>query len=1196
MDWKKNTKLIGKILLWILGIWLGLLLIIQIILLPPIFTSIANGLASDVLDADVSIGKASGSIFEHFPRITFTVEDLEITYPHDKYKTIALNGPQDNLLYSGCGEKVDTLASIKKLSTSVSLSALLLGDIKLPHIEVESPRIYAHYYDEEHANWDIFASDEEEEEDDEEGMNIILKKISITGKPEIVYTDSQDSLFTRLTMSSLAFDGHFETNAFHKISANADIEDFFIDGKWGTDSMAVGITRATIVPKGQKLHLEADANATYATEGSEPITLPIAFTSDLTIKDDPDIAISLDNITTHIAMVPVKGHFDIKVTDEEAIMDSRLNITRCKIQPILHNYLRLRMPEAADIQTDTEVSVGAVISGAYNFITETMPKVEISLDIPDSQISYSSFPEEINFGLNADFRMNADGMMDTDIEKVSVHTHGLGLETAVSITDLTGEDPAIVINGNLRASLDSLRKFLPDELNIHAGGNITANIDGAIKMSELDIYKFSQSSLEGEIKGSNIRVQMADEDLNVKMDGLNIQLRPEYIQSRRDPEQTYRLMGVTGHLASADITYEDAFTFKGKGIEIGAKNSADKEDGDPQNVKFLGGHMNADMLQLKDSEGTTIRLTETKNSFHMRPKHGQPTIPVLSVSNQNHRIAYITRDNRVILTDSKISATAAMNTIDRKKRREAFIDSLARVYPSVARDSLFAHMRSQRSSKTIPSWMKEESFRSSDIQFDLNETFKTYFREWDIEGNAGIKTGIVMTPYFPLKNILSCASLSFNNDKVSIDSLKIEAGESDLYTKGSLSGLRRTLLGRGSIQLNMNISSDSVNADELLKAYTIGSQYVPDGGTESSQLSDSEYLEQITADSVMTADAEPALFVLPGNLNAKIDINASGIKYKDLQISSLTSDIIIKERCAQLTGTSITSNMGSLNLDAFYATKSKKDVSTGFCLDLKDVTSERVIALMPEIGEIMPMIGSIKGMLNCEVAATASLDTTMSIIGSSINGIARLSGKNLSISDDEVYTAVAKKLLFKNKKKGKIDSLVVEGTIRDSRLEVFPFIFKIDRYTLALSGIQNMDMSYKHHISVLRSPLLIRLGLNISGPDYDNMKFGIGRAQYRVKKIPSFAAVIDQTKNDLRYSIYNIFETGVEKTITNQNVHSLITKHQNEIGYINAAELEIEKLTDEELRKLEESEDADAFLEEAIQAAVTAVKKMLKSN
>jgi hypothetical protein len=187
-------------------------------------------------------------------------------------------------------------------------------------------------------------------------------------------------------------------------------------------------------------------------------------------------------------------------------------------------------------------------------------------------------------------------------------------------------------------------------------------------------------------------------------------------------------------------------------------------------------------------------------------------------------------------------------------------------------------------------------------------------------------------------------------------------------------------------------------------------------------------------------------------------------------------------------------------------------------------------------------------------------------------------------------------LLFKNRKKGEISELVLEGTIKDNTLEVFPFILEIDRYTLGLSGIQKMDMSYKHHVSVLRSPLLIRLGLNISGPDYDHMKFKLGKAQYKAKKMPSFADVIDKTKSDMKYTIQHIFDNGIENTIANSDLQHHVRKHRSDIGYINAAELEMEELSKDEMSQLEESENAETTMESIQTNAVKAVQKALKNK
>ena len=1186
MKVNKTIKITGKILLWILGIWTGLMLLIQIVLIPPFCTRIANNVAGDISDASITIGRASVSIFRHFPRITFTVNDIDVTYPHERYDSIAKASLQGHLLYSGCGETVDTLASLKRASASISLLSLLSGDIKLPHIEVESPKVFAHSYDPDHANWNIFGSAEEPadttttETSDEEGMNIILRKLDITGRPRIVYTDGQDSLFALITLNSLTFDGDLQTNDILRTSADFEMDRLFVAGRYGTDTLALGLEKLKTIDEDDYMHMQMEATTFLATKAFGRMAVPVQLSADVSLPEDQGIAVSLHNIATDLATIPISGNIDVKLREDKLFMDGQIDISKFRIQKILHEYLAKFIPELTDVQTNTELSASATFNGCMDSQSGTMPDVKVDLDIPYSELSYSTFPEKIHLGMNAAFNMDTTGTMNAQVSKARLHTYGLGLDASFGIDDITGKDPLMQIDGKMKASLDSLRHFLPDTLNLVAEGDIRAELAGTVKMSELDIYTFSNASLDGHIGSSDIILQMPDDSIDVQMHGLDIILKPEYIQSRRDPALKYRLMGVTGKLISADIEYGNALNFKGSNIEVGAKNSSDNGDADPQNISYLGGHLNAELLQINDSEGTSIKLDNTKNRFQMRPKRDQPKVPVLSLTNKNQRITYITSENRIILTDSKISAKAAMNTFD------------------APRDSMRRRPRTRTFSGTMPAWMTENDFRSSDIKVDLNETVKKYFREWEVQGDAGIRTGIIMTPYLPLRNILRGAYMSFNNNRIAIDSLKVLVGNSELYADGSINGLRRIMLGRGAIQMDLNISSASINADELLKAYTIGSKFEAGTTGTSSEISNSEFFKQVTADTTLTTEqtSAPSLFVIPGNLFAKINLDASGIKYKDLDISSFTAGMLIKERCAQLTGTSMRSNMGGFDLDAFYATKSKKDIRTGFCLDIKNVTSERVIALMPELGEVIPMIGSIQGRLNCEIAATAALDTTMNIIMPSVNGIARLSGKSLSISDDEVFTSVAKTLLFKNKKKGEIDQLVIEGSIKDNCLEVFPFILKVDRYTLGLSGLQNMDMSYKHHISVLRSPLLLRLGLNISGPDYDHMKFRLGKAQYRAKSVPSFSKAIDQTKEELKASIYNIFDRGIDNTIDKRDIQTLIRQHQSSIGYTNAAEVEIEELSAEDMEKLEKSEASDSMMEEAMAAAVAAVQEVLKNK
>ena len=450
----KIFKWTKKTVLWILGLWLGLLLLVQILLLSPILTPVVNSLASDYLDANVSIGSASGSVFSHFPKITLNIEDLEITYPHERFDSIAKTVVQGHLLYRGCGETVDTLASIKKFSASISLLALASGNIRLPDIEVDSPKIFAHSYDQGHANWDIFIDDGEEEEDEEtseESMDIILKKIELTGRPRIIYTDSQDSLFTMITANRISFDGNYQTDALHKTFADTEFERLIIGGRYGVDTLAISIDALKTTRVEEHMHLEVNTNAHMATKAFGRMKVPVAFSADMTLPEDKDIAVSLRNMKADVATIPASGSLDIVLRDDKTAVDGQIEIPRCNIQTFLHDYMATFVPELKNVQSDTELSATAKISGSLNYVTGALPRVDLALNIPDSEIDYSTFPEKIRMGMDADFVMDTTGTMSADVKKARISTYGLGVDTSLGIDDITGDDPLFLISGNFRA-------------------------------------------------------------------------------------------------------------------------------------------------------------------------------------------------------------------------------------------------------------------------------------------------------------------------------------------------------------------------------------------------------------------------------------------------------------------------------------------------------------------------------------------------------------------------------------------------------------------------------------------------------------------------------------------------------------------------------------------------------------------------
>ena len=304
-----------------------------------------------------------------------------------------------------------------------------------------------------------------------------------------------------------------------------------------------------------------------------------------------------------------------------------------------------------------------------------------------------------------------------------------------------------------------------------------------------------------------------------------------------------------------------------------------------------------------------------------------------------------------------------------------------------------------------------------------------------------------------------------------------------------------------------------------------------------------------------TAIASP-LIVIPSNLTAKVGVQAGTIRYSDLETSFVSTDLEMKERCLQMTNTFAMTNMGEVFLEGFYSTRTKKDLTAGFDLMLSNITAEKVIQLFPAVDSIIPMLKAFKGLLDCEIAATSAIDTSMNIVLPSLSGMVKIDGKNLSLSESEDLDKLRKTLRFKDRDSSYIDRMSVRGIVKENQLEVFPFILNVDRYTLALNGLQGFDQRFKYHVAAIKSPIPFRFGVNLGGT-FSDWRWKLGKAKYKSVKIPLFDDEIDGLRVNLVSSIHNIFDRGIEQAIRrNEESQQAIEEKKAEVAYTGAEETE----------------------------------------
>ena len=1163
-------KITRNILLGVIGLWAVILIILQIVLTPGVLTNLANNFAAGMVDGNVTFGKVRASVFRHFPYLDVTFDSLSVTYPSDRFE--AYGAGKDWYTSQGRGETSDTLMSFNRLSASINLSSLIAGQINVPRISLVKPRIFATSYNDSTANWNIFkfmSTGEEEADTASAGIpDMVIGKIRLTDRPRIIFSSMPDSTSLSLSLKRMVFFGRVVTRDISKSRLGLRVDTLFMTGRFPTDTVAMRMDNFVIRGKDHGINVKGKATAYMATGTYGRMKLPVEMDARISFPKDSIRTISIEHFNASLADIPVSAKADVGFRGDSIYVSGGCYIKDCEISRPINYFGKNLMKGLGDFRTDAVISMAARAEGWLD-TKGHIPAVDAVLEIPVSTVSHKMLGDN-KIGFKAVLKGNESGRMDLQLDSLLFIGRGIALAGSGEAADLLGEDPDLNVDSHFFLNLDTLSTLLKKMVGYNASGRLAAELKGGIKMSQLSPYTFADADLKGSIKSREMVLYSAEDSLDIYIDSLDVRLGTFgnlYTSSIKKGE---RMMAVAGYVDSLRFRYKDDFSVMGRKLKLMAQNSAEILDKTDSSAFYpFGGKFEAGFLFLRGADTSIVAVAKSDNTFTISPKEGSPDVPVLDLKSNTAGIFLKGPVNRLSVRNLEMSANAAMNSIERRRKARAFVDSLSRANPDVPVDSLFRRWRRSMPERKVPEWLSEDDFRKSDISLNLGDNIKKYFREWDMDGSIAFARTGIMSPYFPLRTRINDFKGTFNNNQIKIEKLGIRSGRSDISATGSLTGLRMAVLRNGFLKLDVDVKADSLDMNQLLSAYSAGRTFNVNefAGKDISGMEDSEFEAMILADSTEVQDTQ-MLIVVPANIVAELKLDARNVKYSKLEMDRMTADLKVRERCIQFTNTSATTNMGNLFFEGFYATQTKKDLKTGFNLNFSKITAEKVIEMLPAIDSVMPLLKSFKGELNMEMAATADIDTTMSIQMPTINGVIRIGGEHLQMHNDESIKKIAKILKFKDKENTYIDKMTVEGLISDSRLEIFPFVLDIDRYILAMSGVQNLDSSFKYHISVIQSPLPFRLGIDLWG-DFDDMKFKIGKAKYKSANVPVFTAAVDEVKLNLAESIRNIFQKGVDEAVRENRRQKQINDYKKNINYVQAVDEQMDTLTSEEQKTLD---------------------------
>ena len=379
---------------------------------------------------------------------------------------------------------------------------------------------------------------------------------------------------------------------------------------------------------------------------------------------------------------------------------------------------------------------------------------------------------------------------------------------------------------------------------------------------------------------------------------------------------------------------------------------------------------------------------------------------------------------------------------------------------------------------------------------------------WIPKGIIGFRRMRMSTPEFALPIRMKKTSVTVGNRMITLKNATCRVGHSDLTATGAIYDLYGTMKHHRPLRGKLEISSRNLDCNQLINSLN--------------------FPEDTLQAEVDTTASSLELFVIPKSLDFELQTNLKRVKYDKMIFEDVRGAVDIRNQAVHLKGLSMKGMDAQMNATLVYRAQEKKQGYAGFDFRLHKINIAKLVEFAPSLDTIVPMLRSFQGVVDFEAAAEAVLDSNLNIKIPSLRSAVHIKGDSLVLMDGETFAEISKMLMFKNKERNMFDSISVNMTIKDGNVTVYPFIVQIDRYKAAVGGTQGLDMNFDYHISILKSPLPFKMGVNITG-NLDKMKFKLGKAKYKDAVTPVEIRKVDSTRINMGRQIVNDFRQVMKR-------------------------------------------------------------------
>ncbi len=377
---------------------------------------------------------------------------------------------------------------------------------------------------------------------------------------------------------------------------------------------------------------------------------------------------------------------------------------------------------------------------------------------------------------------------------------------------------------------------------------------------------------------------------------------------------------------------------------------------------------------------------------------------------------------------------------------------------------------------------------------------------WNSKGDLQLRRIRVGIPQYAMPIEAEDIHVTQGEREIKIESCKVKTGHSSMSMSGSIHNLYYAIKTGTPLNATLDMEADTINFNELLSAIVKDEE---ERVSTVSSLNDSTMVVATTDNLVATDSMPNQIFVIPEFLNFKIGAKAEHVVWSKLNFKRVRGHLQVTNGALHMTDLVFRQGESRAITIMSYKANEMKDKANINCFVRWEKADIEEIVSSIGIDSLMPMMKPLKGTVDCYFAAKMQMDSTLTVDLNTLKASMHVGAKRLTLLDTETFAKISKVLMFKNKKENYMDTLSFNVLVDTGYVRLLPFVANMDRYKAVVGGEQDVNMSkLKYHVSILKSPLLFKAGVNIEGT-LEDIDIDITTA-----KLKKHADVATQTKYD----------------------------------------------------------------------------------